>query len=145
MILAAMLFHGLWYATTDVAGLEDVRGEWTPMPIGARVLYLPKADRQKTTRFDGYTRFGIHMEYAHSLRPRRGYVILDERDLLVNGKPRFVIAKQVRLAGIDNTPECHCVGRRVWIASCERVERVNLCRQQQPVPCPHARHHARAL
>ena len=36
-----MLFHALWYATTDVTGLEDVRGEWTPMPIGARVLYLP--------------------------------------------------------------------------------------------------------
>ena len=67
MILIGMLFHGMRYALKTAPGLEQVRGDWQPMPIGARVLYLPKADRMKTERFEGYTRIRIHMGYAHDL------------------------------------------------------------------------------
>ena len=44
------------------------------------------------------------MGYAHDLPPQRGYIILDERDLVTLGKPRFVVAERVQLLGIDNKP-----------------------------------------
>ena len=103
-----MLFNRMWYETRDVPGLEDIRGEWVPMPIGCRVAYSPKKDaiqgRAKISRFDGYVRTGFMLGYAQDLRPRRGYVILDESDLIVRGTPRFVVADQVRMLTFKGAP-----------------------------------------
>ena len=78
------------------------------MPIGCRVAYSPKKDaiqgRLKTARFDGYVRTGLMMGYAQDLRPRRGYVLLDEHDLVASGKPRFVVADQVRMLTFKDAP-----------------------------------------
>ena len=78
------------------------------MPIGCRVAYSPKKDavqgRLKTARFDGYVRTGLMMGYAQDLWPRRGYVLLDEHGLVASGKPRFVVADQVRMLMFKDAP-----------------------------------------
>ena len=44
------------------------------------------------------------MGYAQDLRPHRGYILLDEHDLVINGKPRFVVAEQVRMLTFKDAP-----------------------------------------
>ena len=60
--------------------------------------------RAKISRFDGYVRTGFMLGYAQDLKPRRGYVILDESDLVVRGTPRFVVADQVRMLTFKGSP-----------------------------------------
>ena len=70
-----------WWAVdtcTDAELRKRIMGEFTPIPFGARVQYLPRVttDRKKTERFAGYVRYGVFFGYARDLVPARAYWVV---------------------------------------------------------------------
>ena len=67
--------------------MRTVRGHWTPVPVGARVLYFPsniKDIRQKRDIFLGDCRLGLFAGYGVDLTLKRSFV-MDEYDLMERG------------------------------------------------------------
>ena len=94
-----------WWAAercTNEALKRSLQGGFVPIPIGARVQYLPRVaeDRKKTERFAGYVRYGIFFRYAQDLVPLRAYWICDEHDLFTKGVLRVVAFENVKLLAV---------------------------------------------
>ena len=96
---------GWWHAASrgDNDRLKKrLQGDFVPMPVGARVQYLPRAteDRKKTERFAAYVKYGIFFGYAQDLVPARAYWVCDELDLFQKGVLRIVASENVELLAV---------------------------------------------
>ena len=57
--------------------MRTVRGHWTPVPVGARVLYFP-------SNIKDISRLGLFAGYGVDLTLKRSFV-MDEYDLMERG------------------------------------------------------------
>ena len=105
LVMGVMLFNIAWFAAGGTEYEATVRGQWLPVPVGARVLYLPTNSsdvRAKRDRFLGDCRLGVFAGYAVDMSPQRAYVVIDEISLLNEAKLRLVTCEQLRLLGDAN-------------------------------------------
>ena len=101
LIMAGYLFAMGWFAAEafSPALREKIQGEWVPIPIGARVLYLATSAKDtimKQDRFGGPTagaRFGLMAGYGVDFTPPRSYYVIDESDLFTKSKLRVVTSE----------------------------------------------------
>ena len=103
--MCVFLFNLAWFAAGGTEYETTIWGQWLPVPVSARVLYLPTNNsdvRIKKDRYLGDCRLSVFAVYGEYMQPRRSYIVIDEVSLLGEGKLRLMTCEQMKLLGDAN-------------------------------------------
>ena len=123
-------------------GVDDVlkrrlRGDFVPIPIKARVAYLPRVteDRRKKERFAVYVQDGVFFGYAQDLVSGRAYWVCDEVDLFQKGVFRVAAAENMRLLAVAGSDGHNQLVYPFLVAShAAKTRAINAIKKTMPKP-----------